>query len=383
MGVRVTSFPNAITYHWFRGASASPGNVFTAGFIGITPSKVLTNGTRLVVGQKVLYRPENPPTVHFQGFPLDVLSNILSLARISGSLIADIRCRGQSGLSFGVGQGAPFHYILKGNCRLITAHESLEVHAGDLLLVPQWVRHGLAVSRSSPMQEVTAVVKAHGLPVWTHGTLRQPLVFEVGHGEETIHFLSGLFTLDGRGSIRLLEQLPTVLHLDAEASRIGPQLHTALSFVSQEHGLLQPGYEAVASRLMDLLFIQILRAAMLQRISLIGDLAGIAHPKISRALAAIHSFPARRWSVADLAAEAQMSRTLFADLFRKTLGVTPMQYLSDWRLQLAERALIDTRSSVDDIRAKCGFHSQFAFSRAFKRFTGHSPRAYRNQQEDK
>jgi len=61
----------------------------------------------------------------------------------------------------------------------------------------------------------------------------------------------------------------------AEASRIGPQLHTALSFVSQEHGLLQPGYEAVASRLMDLLFIQILRAAMLQRISLIGDLAAL------------------------------------------------------------------------------------------------------------
>jgi AraC-like DNA-binding protein len=74
-----------------------------------------------------------------------------------------------------------------------------------------------------------------------------------------------------------------------------------------------------------------------------------------------------------------MSRTLFADLFRKTLGVTPMQYVCDWRLQLAERALIDTRSSVDAIRSQIGFRSPFAFSRAFKRFTGLSPREYRNQ----
>ncbi len=312
-----------------------------------------------------------------EGWHLDVLSNILSLARISGSLIADIRCRGHSGLSFGVGHGAPFHYVLKGRCWLITEHDSFEVRAGDLLLVPQWIQHGVGVTRRAPLQEVTAVVKAHGLPVWTHGTLRQPLVFGVGRGDETLHFLSGLFTFEGRGSMRLLEQLPPVVHLDAETARIGPQLQMALSFVSQESGVVQPGYEAVASRLMDLLFIQILRAVMLQRISLTGDLAGLADPKLSRALAAIHSFPDRRWSVAGLAAEAQLSRTLFADTFRSTLGVTPMQYVSEWRLQLAERALIDTRSSVDDIRSQLGFRSPFAFSRAFKRYTGSSPREYR------
>jgi AraC-like DNA-binding protein len=313
---------------------------------------------------------------------LDVLSNLLSMVHINGSLIADIRLRGQSGLSFGVGRGSPFHYILEGSCWLMTAREPVKVQAGDLLLIPHWEQHGLAVSQAATLEAVTDVVKTNGLPVWTHGTLQQPLVFGVGRGVETLHFLSGLFVLEGRGSDRLLEQLPDVVHLNAEASRIGPQLQTALSFVSQESGLIQPGYVAVASRLMDLLFIQILRAAMLQRIPRIGELAGITDPKLSLSMSAMHASPGRKWSVADLAAVAQLSRTLFAERFRKTLGVTPMQYLSAWRLQLAERALIDTRSSVDAIRTRLGFHSHFAFSRAFRNFTGHTPRAYRKLHQD-
>jgi AraC-like DNA-binding protein len=314
--------------------------------------------------------------------PTDVLSNILSMVHINGSLLADVRCRGQSGLDFGVGHGSPFHYIMKGTCWLITARGSAKVTAGDLLLIPQWIQHGLAVSKSARREDVIAVVKSNALPIWSRGTLQQPLVFSVGCGAETLHFLSGLFTLEGHGSARLLQQLPEVLHLDAEAARLAPQLQTALTFISQESGGRRPGYEAVASRLMDLLFIQILRAAMLQRIAPIGALAGIADPEISLCLAVMHSMPARKWTVADLAMEAQLSRTLFAERFRQTLGVTPMQYLSDWRLQLAEHALLNTRSSVEAIRTELGFHSQFAFARAFKRRTGYSPRQYRNLHAD-
>jgi AraC-like DNA-binding protein len=279
-----------------------------------------------------------------------------------------------------VGRGAPFHYVLKGSCWLISSQGSLRVRAGDLLLVPQWIEHSLSVSRNASVKDVSAVVTAKGLPLWTHGTLQQPLMFSVGTGVETLHFLSGLFTFEGRGSTRMLEQLPPVLHLDAEAARLAPQLQTALSFISQETGLLRPGYVAVASRLMDLLFIQILRAAMLQRSAPVGALAGIADPKLSLSLAAIHSAPGRKWTLADLAARAGLSRTLFAERFRNAVGVTPMRYLSNWRLQLAERALSDTQSSVEAIRTELGFHSSFAFARAFKRFTGCSPREYRRAQ---
>src|SRR5690606_35397357 len=103
-----------------------------------------------------------------------------------------------------------------------------------------------------------------------------------------------------------------------------------------------------------------------------GWFAALNDPIVSRALAAIHGDPARRWTVEDLAREAATSRAVLAERFRMVMGRTPMDYVANWRMQLAASRLRggDTLSAV---AAGIGYESEAAFSRAFKRLTGVTP----------
>ncbi|WP_315898836.1 AraC family transcriptional regulator [Tateyamaria omphalii] len=106
-------------------------------------------------------------------------------------------------------------------------------------------------------------------------------------------------------------------------------------------------------------------------------LAGFADPNISRALDAFHRNPASQWSVEDLAHAAGQSRTAFAVHFADKMGVTPMQYLTEWRMQIAQQDLQDTNKSIADIAYDVGYASDSAFARVFKREVGQSPAAFR------
>jgi AraC-like DNA-binding protein len=166
-------------------------------------------------------------------------------------------------------------------------------------------------------------------------------------------------------------------HLRAQDEGLVPQLRTALDFIRQECLVTRPGFVAVAARLMDLLFIQILRAAITQPTANIGFLAGLSDDHIGRALAAIHSNPAGPWTVAKLAAEARHSRTIFAARFKQLVGLTPMQYTNQWRIARAEHLLAHPETPIDAIRRQLGFSTSFAFARAFRAQHGMSPREFR------
>jgi len=103
-----------------------------------------------------------------------------------------------------------------------------------------------------------------------------------------------------------------------------------------------------------------------------GLLAGLSHPALHRALAAMHDQPSRAWRIEDLAAIAGVSRSRFMELFREVVGTTPSSYLTEWRLALARRALV-RGDRVKSIAAHVGFGSAAAFSRAYTRRFGHPP----------
>ena len=108
-----------------------------------------------------------------------------------------------------------------------------------------------------------------------------------------------------------------------------------------------------------------------------GWLAGARNAEVGRALAMLHESPTRPWTVANLAREVGVSRTVLADRFRHFLGESPMAYLTRWRLQLGVRALTESSRSVAEIALEVGYESEAAFNRAFKREYGLPPARYR------
>jgi len=136
------------------------------------------------------------------------------------------------------------------------------------------------------------------------------------------------------------------------------------------------GRQAVLDRLFEVVIIQILRELMEQRQVQAGMLAGLAHERLRSALVAMHESPERDWSLADLAEQAGMSRTVFANTFRDVVGVTPVSYLQRWRIGLAQQLLRQGRS-LKLIAAEVGYGSEAALSRAFRAQMGSSPRDWR------
>ena len=139
------------------------------------------------------------------------------------------------------------------------------------------------------------------------------------------------------------------------------------------------GRQSIVDRLCEVLIIQLLRQLMDQGRIETGLLAGLADPRLAKAINAMHADPGRAWTLQELAAIATMSRARFAARFRDTLGITPMAYLADWRLSVAQ-SLLRRGRSVQVAADAVGYRSASALSRAFAAQTGLSPTAWRGQQ---
>ncbi|WP_429273709.1 helix-turn-helix domain-containing protein [Paraburkholderia sp. EB58] len=109
-----------------------------------------------------------------------------------------------------------------------------------------------------------------------------------------------------------------------------------------------------------------------------GWFRAMSDRRLAPALTLMHGDPARSWRLAELAEACAMSRTTFALRFKSAAGVAPLTYLAEWRMRLAEQALLDDTRPIAVIAESVGYTSESAFSNAFKRMTGHSPRDYRN-----
>lgn len=151
-----------------------------------------------------------------------------------------------------------------------------------------------------------------------------------------------------------------------------PDLHGILEWLFEEAFGDECGRDVVLNRLFELMMIQLLRHLIASRSIASGMMAGLANPRLSRALTSIHNQPQRNWTVADLAGIASMSRASFAAHFRQTVGVTPADYLANWRVSLAQKRLREGRP-IALIADEVGYESPSALARTFRRKVGVSP----------
>jgi AraC-like DNA-binding protein len=173
----------------------------------------------------------------------------------------------------------------------------------------------------------------------------------------------------------LARALPPIVALPL--NEIAPIAHAAeLLFAEALHP--NCGRQAVVDRLFEVVIIQLIRHLMANNAVNVGLLAGLAHPQLQRAIVAMHEAPAKSWTLEQLAERAAMSRSAFANTFREVVGVTPGDYLTGWRITLAQ-TMVKQGRSLKHIAAEVGYGSEVALSRAFSARVGMSARAYKSQ----
>lgn len=155
-----------------------------------------------------------------------------------------------------------------------------------------------------------------------------------------------------------------------------PGLASAVDLLFREAAEAHCGQQAVLDRLVEVVIVLLLRELMDQQRLRLGLLAGLADPRLARAINALHAEPARSWTLEELAAGAGMSRARFAARFREVVGETPLSYLADWRLALAQ-TLLRRGQPVELVADQVGYASASALSRAFSARVGMTPGRWR------
>jgi AraC-like DNA-binding protein len=209
---------------------------------------------------------------------------------------------------------------------------------------------------------------------------------ELGGGGAVTRFLCAGYDYDHEVAQPLMSALPAVLHVPAaqiSAGDPGGSIAATLRMLALELSGRAPGSATVVDRLIDLLFVHVLRAWLAEPTA--GGpgadrswLAGLRDPTTSTALGLLHAQPGRPWSADQLARAVGVSRATLVRRFQDRIGQPPMSYLTAWRMDLAARALRNTDQPVDVIAREVGYTSEFAFSRAFARSRGEPPGRYRH-----
>lgn len=296
------------------------------------------------------------------------MSDALDLVRLRADLVCLSAFREPWGVAFPAGP-SHLHIVQSGvaTARLTGHDELLRADAGDILLFPRGAGHELVDQRGSTVVALEQIEDAAYDPAtirFSHG----------GDGAES-RLLCCRFNFHGAYADQLLAALPPIIHVRGAAD----WLDTSVRFLIIEAQQLRPGAAVMISRLIDLLFVQTLRAWADSRDHDLGWLGGLSDARIGRTLAAIHAEPVRNWTAHDLAAVAGLSRSAFADRFTRIVGMTPLAYVARWRLNLAAE-LLDTGSiSIGDVARRVGYASDAAFNRAFKAQFGNSPAQFRKR----
>jgi AraC-like DNA-binding protein len=299
---------------------------------------------------------------------LDPLSDVLSFLRVESALSARLEARGSWSLSFPACHQVLFGAVVEGSMFLAadSSAKPIEIKAGDCYLLTRGQEYQFGTSLAARCENGRRVFD----------TRKKNGIVKYGKGDLSLVWAGGSFRLDDDSGDLLLDLLPPVIHLPAGSVDQAP-LRTVFNLIATETSSPQPGAGAIAGSLANLVLVQMLRVYLKTTTRPPGWLAAIADEHIGNAVAIVHTQYAEHWTVEDLANKVGMSRTAFAVRFKTLVGLPPLEYLTQWRMVIARRAL-KAGKSLSVVAESVGYASDTAFNAAFKRATGQSPGRYRS-----
>jgi AraC family transcriptional regulator, activator of mtrCDE len=262
----------------------------------------------------------------------------------------------------------PYHVILGGRLRLRIGRHTQEFGAGDVLIFPQGVRHTL---ESVELDEHDSPPSGDGRRHF-NGVVTE--VHADGQGQE-LDMLCGMFVMRETGG-SLLRSLPDVISIRSEGRA---SLHALIGMMRNETAEPKPGGAAVIDELSTALFTLLLRHLIATQ-QLNGNvLALLADARMSHAVEAVLSRPAYAWTVGKLAEQAHVSRATFARRFTELGGMPPLEWVTTVRMELAASLLMRENMAANQVAERCGYASEAAFGRVFKKHYHSGPGAYRRR----
>lgn len=306
---------------------------------------------------------------------MDVLTDLLHRARARDALVRRLVQRPPWGVAYADTPPLTVAAALGGHAWIRLAGSApVRLAAGDIALVTAPGGYTIA---DDPATEPAFVIRdgrkylPSGAPAGPHPPAAPRTYGDGPAGADVM--LRGVYDLHGDAASRLLDLVPPLAVVPA-----GPRTRTALDLLSAEAARDEPGQDAVLARLLDLVLVIALRAWCTRpEAAPPAWYRALGDPAIGEALRLMHEDPARRWTVAALAAKTGLSRAAFAQRFTALVGRPPLGYLTDWRMTLAADLLRDTRQTVAAVARQVGYQDAFAFSAAFKRARGRTPSAWR------
>jgi AraC family transcriptional regulator, alkane utilization regulator len=315
----------------------------------------------------------------------DVLSDVLRVFRVTGAALlrGDFRAPWSwvtppaSAIAAMLHPGATrlviFHIVAEGHCWVeIAGGPRLRLQHGDVVGFPHGHAHTMGAGDGATCVPIASLFPPQP---WTElPVLRQ------GDAGALTRIVCVYLHCDDLVFNPLLDSLPEMLVARPSQDGAAQWLSSNLRYMIAEANRGTAGSACLLARMTELLFIEMLRLHLIAlREQDVGWLAALKDRHVSRVLHLFHSEPARAWTKAALARQAGLSRSALDERFRKLLATSPGRYLTKWRLQRAAQALRHTKAGVAQIAADVGYGSEEAFSRAFKRFTGSSPAAWRRR----